>query len=60
MDASGDANLARLAGARFSWGDEHGQVQAASLPFRLSGVDITKDMSPRAVKRAVDQAEMPV
>ena len=53
VDASGDA---RLAGARFSWGDEHGQVQAASLPFRLSGVDITKDMSPRAVKRAVDQA----
>ena len=52
----GDANLARLAGARFSWGDEHGQVQAASLPFRLSGVDITKDMSPRAVKRAVDRA----
>ena len=56
VDASGDANLARLAGAKITWGGERGQVQAASLPFRLSGVDITKDMSPAAVKRAVEQA----
>lgn len=38
------------------WGDAQGRVQAASLPFRLSGVDITKDMSPAAVKCAVEQA----
>ena len=56
VDASGDANLARLAGAKVMWGDAQGRVQAASLPFRLSGVDITKDMSPAAVKCAVEQA----
>lgn len=56
VDASGDANLARLAGARVKWGGLDGHVQAASLPFRLSGVDITKDMSPAAVGRAVELA----
>lgn len=53
VDATGDANLAHMAGAKTLWGDEHGKVMAATLPFRLCGVDITKDMSPAAVERAV-------
>ena len=53
VDATGDANLAHMAGAKTLWGDERGQVMTATLPFRLCGVDITKDMSPSAVERAV-------
>ncbi|MBR6208857.1 MAG: FAD-dependent oxidoreductase [Oscillospiraceae bacterium] len=53
VDASGDANLSYMAGAATVWGSEDGQVMAATLPFRLSGVDTTKDMSPAAVERAV-------
>lgn len=57
VDASGDANLAYMAGAGTLWGGEDGRVQAATLPFRLSGVDTTKDMSPAAVERAVLKAK---
>lgn len=53
VDATGDANIAHMAGAGTVWGDEQGRVQAATLPFRLSGVDISKDMSPAAVEKAV-------
>ena len=53
VDATGDANLSHMAGAKTLWGDSHGQVMAATLPFRLCGVDLTKDMSPSAVERAV-------
>lgn len=57
VDASGDANLVHLAGARTLWGDEKGEVQAVTLPFRLSGVDTSKDMSPAAVEKAIVQAK---
>ncbi len=57
VDASGDANLAHLAGAQTVWGDGGGGVQAATLPFRLSGVDTSCDMSPAAVERAVKMAK---
>lgn len=57
VDATGDANLARMAGAETVWGDEEGKVQAATLTFRLSGVDTTKPMTPDAVERAVLQAK---
>lgn len=53
VDATGDANLAHLAGAATVWGNEDGKVMAATLPFRLAGVDTGKDMSPSAVERAV-------
>ncbi len=53
VDATGDANLCHLAGARTVWGNEDGQVMAATLPFRLAGVDTSQDMSPAAVERAV-------
>jgi hypothetical protein len=52
VDATGDANLAHMAGAKTFWGDEDG-VMAATLPFRLCNVDISKDMTPAAVERAV-------
>ena len=53
VDATGDANLAHLAGAATTWGNEDGQVMAATLPFRLAGVDTSQDMTPAAVERAV-------
>lgn len=57
VDASGDANLAHLAGARTVWGGEDGCVQAATMPFRLSGVNTACDMSPAAVERAIQKAK---
>lgn len=57
VDASGDANLAHLAGAKTIWGDEEGNVQAATLPFRLTGVDTAKPMTPAAVEKAIKQAK---
>lgn len=57
VDTSGDANLAHMAGASTNWGDADGNVQAATLPFRLSGVDTSQDMTPAAVERAVKKAK---
>ena len=53
VDATGDANIAHMAGSKTLWGDERGQVMTATLPFRLCGVDTAKDMTPSAVERAV-------
>lgn len=57
VDATGDANLTYLAGARTMWGDGDGAVQAATMPFRMSGVDTSCDMTPTAVEKAVMQAK---
>lgn len=57
VDTSGDANLAHLAGAHTVWGGEDGTVQAATMPFRLSGVDTSCDMSPAAVEKAIVKAK---
>ncbi len=57
VDASGDANLAHLAGAHLVWGGDDGCPQAATMPFRLSGVDTGCDMTPAAVERAVVKAK---
>jgi len=56
VDTSGDANLAHMAGASTQWGDKDGKVQVGAQPFRLSGVDVTQEMTPAAVGRAVAQA----
>ncbi len=53
VDATGDANLSRLAGAKLIWGNDGGHPQAATLTFRLSGVAADVDLSPAAVERAV-------
>lgn len=57
VDATGDANLAHLAHAKTIWGDDDSHVQAATLPFRLSGVDTSFNMSPSAVEKAILQAK---
>lgn len=57
VDATGDANLAHLSGAETMWGGEDGTVQAATMPFRMSGVDTSCDMSPEAVEKAILQAK---
>lgn len=57
IDTTGDANLAHMAGATTNWGDEQGNVQVGTQPFRLSGVDTTKEMTPAAIGRAVAKAK---
>ncbi len=57
VDATGDANLVHLAGADTMWGGEDHTVQAATMPFRMSGVDTSCDMSPEAVEKAIVQAK---
>lgn len=58
VDASGDANLSHLAGAKTFWHyNDSTSVQTATLPFRLSGVDTSCDLSPAAVEKAVKQAK---
>lgn len=57
VDATGDANLVHLAGAGTMWGGKDKSVQAATLPFRMSGVDTSCDLSPQAVEKAILQAK---
>ena len=57
VDASGDANLVHRSGAKLIWGGDDGHPQAATMPFRLSGVNTNCDMSPEAVGRAVRKAK---
>lgn len=57
VDTTGDANLTHLSGARTMWGGEDNSVQAATMPFRMSGVDTSCDMSPAAVEKAILQAK---
>ena len=47
IDATGDANLAYLAGSKTKFGDEQGHVQMATLEMRLGGV-------PRDLKVTAD------
>ncbi|MDO4265051.1 MAG: FAD-dependent oxidoreductase [Eubacteriales bacterium] len=54
VDATGNAGLVRMGGAKAVWG---GSVQAATLTFRMSGVDTACDMSPAAVEKAILQAK---
>lgn len=42
VDASGDAALARLAGARVAHGDENGNDQMTSLRFEMGGIDVER------------------
>lgn len=57
VDTTGDANLAHLSGIDTLWGGEDGRVQAATMTFRMSGVDTSCDLSPTAVEKAVVQAK---
>mgnify|MGYP000217105315 CR=1 FL=1 len=57
VDATGDANLSRLAGAKLIWGNDGGHPQAATLTFRLSGVAADVDLSPAAVETGSGEGE---
>lgn len=57
VDATGDANLTAMCGGKTVWGGSDGKVQAATLTFRMSGVDTAADLSPAAVERAVKKAK---
>ena len=57
VDATGDANLTHLCKAPTTWGDDKGEVQLATLAFRLSNVDTTCDLTPNAVGAALAKAK---
>lgn len=57
VDATGDANLAHLCGAKTTWGDDSGNVQIATLAFRVCGVDPLCDYSPNAVGAALTKVK---
>lgn len=44
IDGTGDADLADLAGCRTEYGDEHGQVQAGTLCFKVANFDTKRFM----------------
>lgn len=45
IDASGDGDVAALAGAPFEIGDEAGRLQAPTMVFYMGGVDIERAMA---------------
>ena len=53
VDASGDANLSRLAGAPTVWGNGKGQVQVSTMSIRIDHIAPDADVSPAAVEKAV-------
>lgn len=46
IDATGDGDVAKRAGAAFSYGNEEGRVQPVSMEFLLGNVDHSKITSP--------------
>jgi len=57
VDASGDANLASIAGADTRYGDGSGQVQNGTLAMRFGGIDRAADVSRNAWQDAVRHAK---
>lgn len=53
VDASGDANLALVAGLDFRVGDEEKRLQAATMPIRVGGLDPAIKIDREAIKAAV-------
>ena len=49
VDATGDANLAMLAGLECRVGNDHGHLQAISAPIRIGGRDLTVPIDRNAV-----------
>jgi hypothetical protein len=54
VDASGDANLALVAGVDYRVGDEERRLQAATMPVRIGGLDPDLKIDRAAIKAAVD------
>lgn len=55
VDASGDANLAYLAGASVQDGDGQGNYQVATLPLQIAGVSPSAPLDADAFIRAVER-----
>ena len=53
VDASGDANLALVAGLDYRVGDEDGRLQAFTMPMRVGGVALEGRIDREAIKAAV-------
>lgn len=56
VDATGDGNLAHLAGCPTLFGDEAGKVQMATMEMRLGGVPRDLKITSQQVGRALEQA----
>ncbi|MEX6505323.1 FAD-dependent oxidoreductase [Jiella sp. M17.18] len=53
VDASGDANLAMLAGVDFRVGDYENRLQAVTLPMRIGGFDPGRSIDRKALTDAI-------
>lgn len=53
VDASGDANLAMLAGVPFQIGDGEGKLQALTMPIRIGGIDRDLKIDRAALQAAI-------
>lgn len=53
VDASGDANLAMLAGIPFRTGDADGKLQALTMPIRVGGIAPDLDIDRKALQAAI-------
>lgn len=64
VDASGDANLAMLAGLDCTTGDAEGQLQALSMPLRIGGlspdIEIDRDRLIDAIGRYNRDGRFPI
>lgn len=57
VDATGDANLANLAGLETMWGDEEGKTQMASLSVRIDHLPTDEDIDPKDLENAIIQGK---
>ncbi|MDU1909590.1 FAD-dependent oxidoreductase [Fusobacterium sp.] len=57
VDASGDGNLAYLAGAEIVFGNPGGTIQMATSVMRIGNFDMNLDLSPEVIKKAVTSAK---
>ncbi|MEO3388356.1 FAD-dependent oxidoreductase [Mesorhizobium sp. CAU 1741] len=53
VDASGDANLAMLAGVPFRVGDSEGKLQALTMPIRVGGIAADLKIDRAALKAVI-------
>lgn len=53
VDATGDGNLATMAGCASHWGDDSGSVQLSSLSVRIDNIPADCDTSPGVLQKAI-------
>ena len=53
VDASGDANLAAMAGGGYVLGGDDGKFQASTLMIRIGGIPLDIDIDPEKIKEAI-------